>query len=78
MDLFRMLFLSVTFGVLVTAHIALLASLAARKPRWHALVGLLIPPLAPFWGWQEHRRFASSCWLLGLFGYALALIAARF
>lgn len=74
MDLFRLILLAVAFGTLGTAHVALLFGFMARPPRWRALLALLVPPLAPYWGWQERRPLAATLWLLGLFGYLFALI----
>ena len=76
MEAFRIVLLAVAFGVLVTAHVALLFTLAFRTPRWRALVALLVPPLAPYWGWQERRHIASSVWLFGSIAYILALLMA--
>lgn len=74
MEAFRVVLLAVAFGVLVTAHVALVFTLAFRSPRWRALVALLVPPLAPYWGWQARRRVASSVWLFGAVAYVLALL----
>lgn len=71
-----MALLSVAFGALVTAHVALVLALATRPPRWRSLAALLVPFLAPYWGWQEHRRTGSAVWLIAFLLYALALLMA--
>lgn len=71
-----MLLLAAAFGVLVTAHVALILGLASRPPRWRALVALVLPPLAAYWGWQEQRRLASATWFVSLVAYAVALFMA--
>ena len=76
MEAARMVILAVAFGVLVTAHVALLFVLGARRPRWRAAVAFIVPPLAPYWGWQERARAASATWVFGLVFYAVALLMA--
>jgi uncharacterized membrane protein YphA (DoxX/SURF4 family) len=73
MDPLRLVLLAVAFGALVTAHVALVFGLAARPPRWRALVALVVPPLAPYWGWQERHRVASTTWMAALVAYGVAL-----
>lgn len=71
MDLARLLFLSLAFGLLVTAQVALVAKLITRRPRWRSLVALVVPPLAPYWGWSEGFRVWSSLWLFALLLYLI-------
>jgi hypothetical protein len=68
--------LVVAFAILVTAHVTLLVGLAARAPRWRALVALVVPPLAPYWGWQALRR-RSVAWMAGAGAYAVLLVVAQ-
>jgi apolipoprotein N-acyltransferase len=68
--------LVLAFAVVVTAHVLLLAGLARRPPRWRALVALLVPPLAPYWGWREQRRRAVT-WVAGAVAYGALLLWAR-
>jgi hypothetical protein len=74
MAAFRIVLLALAFGVLVTAHVALLFVLAFRRPRWRALAVLIFPPLAPYWGWQERRRVASGIWVFSAIAYVLSLL----
>ena len=47
MDFVRLLLLAGSFGVLVCAHVALLAGLWRRPPRRRVLAALVVAPLAP-------------------------------
>jgi hypothetical protein len=76
LDIALLLFLSLTFGLLVTAEVALVALLVARRPRWRSLVALLVPPLAPYWGWLEGFRIWSTLWLAALVLYVVGLAVA--
>lgn len=71
-----MLLLSGALGLLVTAHVALVASLARLRPRWRAVLALLVPPFAPFYGWQEKRYVWSGVWLLSGIAYIASAVAA--
>lgn len=76
MDLLLILVLAGSFGLLVTAHVALVAGLFLRSPRWRGLVALLVPPLAPYWGWEEQMRVRAGLWALGFALYAMSATAA--
>jgi len=69
--------LVLAFAVAFTAHVTLVAGLAGRTPRWRALVALVVPPLAPYWGWAGLRR-RSALWLVAVAAYAvLRVVASR-
>jgi hypothetical protein len=69
--------LVLAFAVVVTAHVTLVVGLAGRAPRWRALVALVVPPLAPYWGWDGLRR-RSLLWMAGAVVYAvLRVVASR-
>lgn len=70
-----MLLLSGALGLLVTAHVALVAALFWLKPRWRAPLALLVPPFAPYFGWQEKRYVWSSLWLLAGIAYIASRVA---
>jgi hypothetical protein len=74
-DLLAMLLLSGALGLLVTAHVALVAALFWLKPRWRAPLALLVPPFAPYFGWQEKRYVWSSLWLLAGIAYIASRVA---
>jgi hypothetical protein len=65
------------FATLVTAHVTLALGLARRVPRWRAPVAFVVPPLAPWWGWQTNMRVRAGIWIVAAVVYAIALAAAR-
>ena len=69
--------LAVTLVAQLGAHVALLAGLARREPRWRALVALVVPPLAPVWGWSEGMRRRAYAWGVSLAAYALGVAIGR-
>jgi hypothetical protein len=66
------------FAVLLTSHAVLIVSLFARKPHWRGLAALLFPPLAAYWGIEEHMRIRAGLWIASLVVYVVAHIAATF
>ncbi len=75
-DVLLVLAPSLSLALLVTAHVALVAALARRAPRWHAALALLVPPLAVFWGVRENRRRWCGVWVLALVLYGITLTLA--
>jgi len=65
--------LVVAFATLLTTHVTLAVGLGRRAPRWHALVALLVAPLAPWWGWQAKMRFRALLWMTAAAVYTVAL-----
>lgn len=65
--------LVLAFAALVTAHVALVAGLAARPPRWRALAALVVVPLAPFWGRAERLHVRTLTWLVSAAAYVALL-----
>ena len=76
MDLLLVALPSLAFAALVTAHVRLLFGLAARPPRLRALWALLVPVLAPFWGYREKFRGWATAWAIALVAYAISLFLA--
>jgi hypothetical protein len=60
------------FATLVTAHVTLALGLARRLPRWRAAVAFVVPPLAPWWGWQSRMRIRAGVWIAAAVAYAMA------
>ncbi len=53
--------LVLSFAAWVTTHVALAARLALRsQPRWRGLVALVVPPLAPMYGFRLGWRRTST------------------
>jgi hypothetical protein len=66
-----------SFAALLTTHLAIVATLLRREPRWRGLVALLPPvaPLAVYWALRERMYVRGTLWMLGLVVYVAALIA---
>jgi hypothetical protein len=64
------------FAALVTMHVTLTLGLLRRPQRWRALVGFVVAPLAPWWGWREKMRVRSSLWGVAAVIYIAALMGA--
>ncbi len=70
--------LVLAFATLVTAHVMLVAALASPPRRWHALVALVVAPLAPYWGYRRGLRARSVVWVVAALAYgALRWMASR-
>jgi hypothetical protein len=69
--------LAIALAAFVLAHLALVGALAARRAWFRALGALLVPPLAPWWGWQIGQRASSLTWLVALAAYAGLAFAAQ-
>jgi hypothetical protein len=65
------------FALLVTAHVMLVAGLAARPPRWRALVALIAAPLAPWWGLRVGMKHRAWVWLASAVAYVAFFLLAR-
>lgn len=77
-DAVALALLVLAFATLVTVHVTLAAGLAARTPRWRGAVALLVPPLAPWWGWRTRLRARTVVWIVAAAIYvALLLFALR-
>lgn len=70
--------LGAALAAFAVAHATLALSLAASPPRWHAVVALLVPPLAPWWGWRARMRWRTVAWASALALYALGVLGALF
>jgi hypothetical protein len=68
--------LVLAFAVLATVHVAIVAGLAGRAPRWRALPALVVAPLAPYWAWPTMRRRAVL-WLASAAAYVVLHVLAR-
>lgn len=65
------------FALLVTAHVTVVAGLAARTPRWRALLALVAPPLAPWWAFRGGMKRRTAAWLAGAIAYVAFFVLAR-
>jgi len=76
LELGKVILLAVACGLLVTAHLALCWSFVWSQRRTRALLALVLPPLAPYYGFRSGRRVWSSIWLLSLLTYVACLLLA--
>ena len=58
------------------AHVAISVGIARRGPPWRGAVALVVPPLAPLWGWRSGLRLAVYAWATSLAVYALGVALA--
>lgn len=71
-DVLLVLAPSLSLALLVTAHVALVAALALRAPRWHAAVALVVPPFAVVWGRASSPKW-SVVWVAAAATYVVTL-----
>jgi len=76
-DLILVILLTTFFAAAVTTHVAILAGLVRRRPRWRAAVALAFPPLAPVWAYTERMRIRAVLWGVTLGAYLVTLMVAR-
>jgi hypothetical protein len=77
-DIAALATLVLAFATWVTVHVALAGRLALRsRPRWRGLLALIVPPLAPMYGFRDGYRRSSTVWLVALVVYVVALLIAR-
>ena len=77
MDLVITLTVILSFATLLTAHVALVAGLVARRPRWRGALAFVVVPLAPYWGFRERMKARAVVWAAALTIYAIALVVGR-
>jgi hypothetical protein len=68
--------LAVALVAFAVAHVTLVVGLAKRRLWWRALLALVAPPLAPWWGWREGMRARTIAWGAALTLYAIGVAAA--
>jgi hypothetical protein len=62
--------------VFLAAHVALVAGLARKRAWGRVVIALLVPPLAPWWGYRAGLRVATIAWCAALALYTVGVIAA--
>ena len=76
LDLALLGLLSVAVGLHLVAHVTLVIGLLQRRPWWRGLVALVVPPLAPFWGYEAELRGRVTLWVVSLAVYLASVTAA--
>jgi hypothetical protein len=70
--------LAASLVVWAVAHVALAIGLMRNKARWwRGGVALVVPPLAPAWGWSAGMRRTAYAWALAVVAYAMGVALAR-
>ena len=76
MDLALLIALVVSAGVLLATHVSLSVGLWRLGP-WHrGLLALLVPPLAPLWGYHGKLHTRSLIWIIAITIHIGCLTAA--
>ncbi len=65
--------LVVALAAWLGAHSALIVGLFRRHLRTRAVLALLVPPLAPYWGWDSGMRKRPLLWVSALAAYAVGV-----
>jgi hypothetical protein len=66
--------LAIALLVHASAHVAIAAGLARSPgPWWRGPIALVVPPLAPVWGWRGGMRARVYAWTGALALYALGV-----
>ena len=68
--------ISVAVGLHLVAHVTLVIGLLRKDPWWHGLVALVVPPLAPYWGYEAKLRGRVTLWVATLAVYLASVTAA--
>ena len=76
LDFVLLALISVAVGLHLVAHVTLVIGLLRREPWWHGLVAFLVPPLAPYWGYEAKLRGRVTLWLATLAIYLASATAA--
>jgi hypothetical protein len=76
LDFVLLALISVAVGLHLVAHVTLVIGLLRRGPWWHGLLALVVPPLAPYWGYEAKLRGRVTLWVTTLAVYLASTIAA--
>ena len=76
MDIAVIVTLVGSFALLVSVHLTLAAGLVWRRQYWRGALALVLPPLAPYWGFGTGMRLRSILWVAALGLYVASLTAA--
>ena len=69
--------LLLSFATLLTTHVAIAVRLTWRaRPRYRGVVALLVPPLAPWWAYEQRWRRMALVWLGAVAVYLVARVLA--
>jgi hypothetical protein len=75
-DLVITIALAAAAALWFTIHVALSVGLLRRHPRWRGLVGFVVAPLAPVFGFGARLRVRSVLWVVCAIAYAVLRMRA--
>jgi hypothetical protein len=75
-DLILTVVLSAVAALWFTLHVALSVGLFRRHPRWRGLLGFVVAPLAPVFGFAAKLRVRSVLWVVLAIAYAVLRMRA--
>jgi hypothetical protein len=76
LDLVLLTLICVAVGLHLVAHVTLVIGLLLRDPWWHGLLAFVVPPLAPYWGYEARLRGRVTLWITTLAVYLASVTAA--
>ena len=76
LDFVLLALICVAVGLHLVAHVTLVIGLLRRDPWWHGLVAFVVPPLAPYWGYEARLRGRVTLWIMTLAVYLASATAA--
>ena len=68
--------LVLSFALWVTVHFSLSWGLLKRRPAWHGVLGFMVIPLAPLFGFKQQLKGRVVLWLASLAGYIAVYLTA--
>ncbi len=68
--------LAASLGLLLASHVALSVGLAMLGPWQRGVIAFVVPPLAPFWGYNGKLHTRSLLWIIALVSHVACLTAA--
>ncbi|MDC0749152.1 hypothetical protein [Polyangium mundeleinium] len=78
-DVAVVVLLIVGFASFVTTHVWLAGRLILRgSSRLRGMLALVVPPLAPVWGYRQGFRKGAALWVVALVTYVTARVVAFF
>jgi hypothetical protein len=75
-DLMALLFIVLGFALLLTAHVVLAVNFAIARLWRRALVGFLVPPIAPVLAFHAGARLWPIVWIAAAGVYIIGMTAA--
>ena len=72
-DYLLLFVICVTFALMLTMQVSIVAALIVRRNGWMALLAALVPLVAPYAGYVNDMRKRASTWVVSALFYAIAV-----